>query len=531
MSDTMELEQPQSTPTPQQQGGNDQGSSRRQGLLAVNDLNYLLEPDLSVAVAVTHKNHYFQTDRYTNGQRGICILNSGADYVDTRRSYLRFNLEGLDDDLWGHFGKNGSVLNLIRQVTITTRSGDEISRCTGFNLLKNMTLGYEYDSEWLDALGQPFGYNDKQQPGNYTAGDTISNGDTFLTVSRPSKTYCIPLFLLSEFFAYGRLLPSMLMSGLRIEIEFEDPKIAFIARHNVNNLHGDIPNYAITKYVINNPYISLKSVQLTDATQRALNEQSAVNGLEIVYCDWEQTQTSWPQSQSRVHIEVRKACSRALKALARSRLNINATGHRDSLAAEVFDFTQYQWQLGSLYFPQQPIRSITGTPLEIAAETYMHTLDSFNKGLGGKIPSTKLARQAPASSTLGGDTSNFVTHQATAREWNLGLEVDPVSSKWVIADLHQDKCVYPTNELSEGSLSGLHMAMYGQHGSFLNKGATLGVTLERSTMFNLAGVPINNSRVLALHAEFESNRDRVIDVFLKYVKLARVFLNNVEVEQ
>ena len=70
-------------------------------------------------------------------------------------------------------------------------------------------------------------------------------------------------------------------------------------------------------------------------------------------------------------------------------------------------------------------------------------------------------------------------------------------------------------------------------------------------MFNLAGVPVNNSRVLSLRAKLETGGaggeiqagtsteavptigypNRQLDVFLKYVKLARVFLNNVEVEQ
>ena len=86
----------------------------------------------------------------------------------------------------------------------------------------------------------------------------------------------------------------------------------------------------------------------------------------------------------------------------------------------------------------------------------------------------------------------------------------------------------------------------GEGFGFNGSQTTLAVTLERSTMFNLAGVPVNNSRVLALRAklspvntEYRTNRPDVptidlrrrLDIFLKYVKLARVFLNNVEVEQ
>jgi hypothetical protein len=74
-------------------------------------------------------------------------------------------------------------------------------------------------------------------------------------------------------------------------------------------------------------------------------------------------------------------------------------------------------------------------------------------------------------------------------------------------------------------------------------------------MFNLAGVPVNNSRVLAFRANlnpysFEpcgipapnnvslhngsiatNVTQRNFTVYLKYVKLARIFLNNIEIEQ
>jgi hypothetical protein len=85
----------------------------------------------------------------------------------------------------------------------------------------------------------------------------------------------------------------------------------------------------------------------------------------------------------------------------------------------------------------------------------------------------------------------------------------------------------------------------GRKGSYTNDQHMISVTLERSTMFNLAGVPVNNSRVLALRGtispdsgDFKTDGTgpnpavvRQLDIYLKYVKLARVFLNNVEVEQ
>ena len=78
--------------------------------------------------------------------------------------------------------------------------------------------------------------------------------------------------------------------------------------------------------------------------------------------------------------------------------------------------------------------------------------------------------------------------------------------------------------------------VYGKPGSFSGGVHTLAVSLERSSLFNLSGIPINNSRVLALRGQFSSDPSEIstssrVNIYLKYVKLARIFLNNVEVEQ
>jgi hypothetical protein len=58
--------------------------------------------------------------------------------------------------------------------------------------------------------------------------------------------------------------------------------------------------------------------------------------------------------------------------------------------------------------------------------------------------------------------------------------------------------------------------------------------LERSSVQNLTGIPINNSRVVELMLSTRNgmlNTDLELQTFLFYVRLVRVFLNNVEVEE
>lgn len=64
------------------------------------------------------------------------------------------------------------------------------------------------------------------------------------------------------------------------------------------------------------------------------------------------------------------------------------------------------------------------------------------------------------------------------------------------------------------------------------KGALLAVDLERSTKTHLSAIPLNNSRVLSFNLLLtKAQPDRLTDVFLKYVKVARCFLNNTTIEE
>ena len=124
------------------------------GLQSVNQLVYSLQPDLSVAVNRTHKKHFFQANSYGPGQRGICILNSGTDYIDTSRSWLSFSVD-IDSQpgTFAHFGQNGSACNLIDSITISTRSGDELTRLTDFGVYSNMLIPLKYSEDWLKNQG------------------------------------------------------------------------------------------------------------------------------------------------------------------------------------------------------------------------------------------------------------------------------------------------------------------------------------------------------------------------------------------
>ena len=175
----------QTTPNSQ-----DQEAAKRQGLVTVNDLNYTLEPDLSVAVNRTGKKHFFQSTEYLHNQQGICILNSGADFVDTRTSYLSFEVEipsdGADVSTSGYFGAHGSACNLIDTLTISTRSGDELCRLTEFGLLQNMLIPIQYNGDWIQSVGSLMGFGGK-----------VNTPESVEYISGGRKRFIIPMYILA----------------------------------------------------------------------------------------------------------------------------------------------------------------------------------------------------------------------------------------------------------------------------------------------------------------------------------------------
>lgn len=562
--------QQSSLPTGEAPGGN--GSGARQGMLAVNDLNYILAPDLSVSVNNTYKNHFFQSNTYTNSQRAICILNSGADYGDTRCSTLNFVVElTAGASRVAYFGKNGSILNIIRSITISSRSGDEISRTIDLNHLSAMTTGFKHSENWVKTVGQTIGFGSALMP---------------LTHDHVQQQFSIPLYMLSDFFAYGRLLPAMVLAGLRIEIEWENPTKAFQSLQETANTAPSAPSAAFT-YTVTNPYISLRSVQLTDGTQRALNEMSAVNGLEIVYCDYERTESQISNSSSNLQLEVRKAASRALKAFLSTRRTADTTDQtKDSFRTEPWDYVQWQWQLGSLYFPQQPVKAYNSVTRLALPESYQHTLVAFDRYKGDQEkcaavplrestnPYNKHIAQHSGlhAGTIAIATSGVITGVGTTfttdgfvvgdkifcdgKTWTVSVVTSdtamtigvnaatrPVAAISATYDWHyympgkphddQDYALdtYVPWAESRDLRQGVSASTNGRDGSFANGRSTICCLLERSDLFNLTGVPINNARVLSAQGTYGTGANRTTTVFLKYVRLARVFLNNVEVEQ
>ena len=423
---------------------NSQAMIAKQGIIDVNNLSYNLKPDLSVTTSRTTTTQFFQNQDYAENSTMVCILNTGASFVYGPNSTLAFDIKVAKKsgtsipELGCFFPAPGSAANIFSRITIMSRSGVVLERIDSVNQLAAIKFAYQHDASYSKTIGSMMGY--------------VS--PTFKTTSNQQQRFVIPLSLISGLFAYENLLPSALMSGLRIEIALTPAYQAFSLQ-----VTDAVNNDWTYGYSVINPRIQCDAYMLTDSIMRTLNEASASSGLEIVFPTYFTTIQS--RSSTLLNMESRRACSRALSAFYTEQLPVTDWIYTKSpmMSVALNDAngpTSVQFRAGSLYFPNTAISN--DNPLICAPENYQMALQTFNKF-------------------------------NTALSSNVALED------------------YQTNGLF-----------------------VLGTTLERSTALNLTGIPLSNSRVLALNATFKSSTPTTCYMFLEYVTLARVFISNCTVE-
>lgn len=423
---------------------NSQAMIAKQGIIDVNNLSYNLKPDLSVTTSRTTTTQFFQNQDYAENSTMVCILNTGASFIYGPNSTITFDIQvakltGTGTEKGCYFPAPGSAANIFSRITIMSRSGVVLERIDSVNVLSAIKFKYEHDLSYQNSVGSLMGYSD--------------TGSPFLSIARPKQRFVIPMSQISGLFAYQNLLPSALMSGLRIEIALAPAYQAF-------SLITDSPTDWTYKYVVINPRIQCDAYMLTDSIMRTLNEAAASSGLEVVFPTYFTTIQS--RASTLLNMESRRACSRALSAFYLEQTPVTgttwlvATSTVGSSTLGSAGPTSVQFRAGSLYFPNTAISDTD--PAIAAPENFQMALQCFSK-------------------------YNTV-----------------ISSSVKYSDY-----------IGAGSL-------------------ILGTTLERSTALDLTGIPLSNSRVLALNATFSNDNAKTCYLFLEYVTLARVFISNCTVE-
>jgi len=348
--------------------------SPNEALLQVNQLSYLMMPQLGICSARTHTIGFAQQSLYTNGETMTWDSQTGSFYVDPVGSYLKFTVAYTVD---GTEGKNekcfgsGSACNLFSRIVVRTRSGKEVTRVENLNLLAKYKQLYSKPFDWIFSTGRAQGFS-----------DPLSVGATFADeVPKTGRMFIIPLCdIIPSFNVIGQaFLPPMYMEGLRIEITLADPNVAFC---NVDQKDGD---GSVLQYRIIRPEIHWDCYTLSDQFARRIMEHASTRGLILLHKEY--FHSSVGMEGSDLNFDVKKAASKCLSAHVICRQNdVIASPLEDSFASNVYDWNSIQSQIGSLYNPNQPI-TLSDVTINGNMEAYYFALYGNNTYTSRNNPS------------------------------------------------------------------------------------------------------------------------------------------------
>jgi hypothetical protein len=336
-----------------------------ESLLAVNQLQFTLPPQLGIATSRKHVVMFPQQASYTGSSTIIIDSQTGSTYVDPFNSYFVFKVAmtvtgGAGVWSWG----SGSVANIIDRIIVRSRSGKELSRVESFPLWAKYSQLYSKGRDWLQTIGRAQGYPDYGATvSNTTYGDSNDSGQTY--------TFILPLHLIPCFAPLnGKLLPPQLMEGLRLEITLADPRTA-VAPYNATAITN------VTSVVT--PELHYDCFTIADQFARKIIDMSARSGLKLLY--EEAFHTLVVSATSTINFDIKKACSKGLRLLLipRDSTIVGVVNH-DPVASDAYSFLTQQINIGSEYIPNQKLT--TGVDAKTFLESYYQTMFAHN-ALGG----------------------------------------------------------------------------------------------------------------------------------------------------
>ena len=266
------------------------------------------------------------------------------------------------------------------------------------------------------------------------------------------------------------------MEGCRIEITLESVATSFRSG-SVGSPSG---------YTVNRPEIHWDTYDLADAYKRKIAEMASRQGLNLLHKEYFHTIVSGGAGQTDFNFDIKKAVSKALKAIiiTRSTNQINNLTY-DSMGSLVFDYINYQSQIGADYFPNAPL-SVDDITENGNAESYYQTLFVHNKVANCWNPSSVTPPQYTSVNTLSGGLPNHYENSLIAFNYN----------KSHVSDL-------------QGYI----------------------VSNSRSILMNLkaisGGAPASGP---AAFPNGTLGTVRRLDVFLQYLRATRVYVSNTEIK-
>ena len=317
------------------------GQNQMGMLLSVNSLTYAPPIDGSLVNDRQYKAYNFQPLNYTGltGAPSI-VINSGDDYVWGPTSYVRMRItSSLATTSFA-----SSAYDLFREFEINHRSGDLLDRSTNVNALIQELLRFQE--------GRGYGSTDGYA-GVFGSGASSADLNAGVDV-------ILPLSFFSGLFAQRTLIPSSLLSGSKIKLQWESLVKAVIDSASTPVL------------TISDMTLVLDSFELMDSAKKALLQQQAnvkTQGLQFSYSSWVNTNKTF--STTAYDLDVNLSAAKTMLVLVKTRTTADLAGQtEDSMTAEAYPYVSWRLRLGSETQPQHEVKT--------SAEAYILTQSAFS---------------------------------------------------------------------------------------------------------------------------------------------------------
>jgi len=310
-----------------------------QELREINRLVYLRPSNGALIDKRTMKNYNFGSPNYSMGANAQAIVNSGGDFIWGPTSYLKVTITAEGGATFG----NGNLLNIFRNSVLTHRSGEILEHIHDSNVLGRILSKYMVSKDDQIKIDSMLG----------------------VPVDAAAKTYtrCVPLWMLFGIFGnQSEYIPGGFLAGAKIELQLETNKVASASDKNYSDIKLELV---------------LDSAQVYDSVQKQLLEEQASvagSGLQYTYSTYFNSFQDFPTSSVSYDIQQSASITEMVAATVRVAATVD-TDNADSFTFLGNLVTNYQYRLGSEYFPQQ---AVNATVAGQTVEPYYHALTAFN---------------------------------------------------------------------------------------------------------------------------------------------------------
>ena len=181
------------------------------------------------------------------------------------------------------------------------------------------------------------------------------------------------------------------------------------------------------------------------------------------------------------------------------------------------------------------MQEASATGLEFFYETWdrtRHNISTSNKAnitvrkaVSRALSAFAKTRDTATVDALVSDSMASETNKVSGMFWRLG------SLNFPNQRLTSQEEQYYYAQYAMGKFQHPHKSNSVSLTDFKGNEGIVAVTLERSSVLSLSGLPVNNSRTLQVELDYSTPVTRDIDIFMNYLQLARVFPNNILVKE